>query len=274
MLVSVYSSPPRYDHLRVFGCTCYVLLPQHERTKLSAQSIECVFLGYSLEHKGYRCYDPSNRRMRISRDVSFVENRPFYYSPSSTRSSSPTEDVSFLFLPPIELSPVQTPTDPTVPSTTSVPPTSTTIVPPVTPSSPVTSTPPATSSLPPISVSPYPLHYTRRPQITVGDQSPSRLTKSSELSIDDSNELPVDDMPIPSSPSSPAVRYGLRDRSKIMPHPRYSCAIADGVQEPRTYQEAVTINEWKLAMNEELSALERTGTWDVVPLPHHAVPIT
>jgi hypothetical protein len=46
------------------------------------------------------------------------------------------------------------------------------------------------------------------------------------------------------------------------------------IAEPSNYQEASSIAEWQLAMANKLAALECIGTWDIVPLPSHAVPIT
>ena len=57
---------------------CYVHVPQELRTKLDAKSEKCVFVGYSLEQKGYRCYNPSTRELKVSRDVVFDELSSWY----------------------------------------------------------------------------------------------------------------------------------------------------------------------------------------------------
>jgi hypothetical protein len=89
-----------YSSLHLFGCVCYVLLAPHECTKLTAQSIKCEFLGYSAEHKGYRCWDPAAHRMRMSRDVIFDESRPFYLRPTTDASPTSLVDLlSFLLFP-------------------------------------------------------------------------------------------------------------------------------------------------------------------------------
>src|SRR3989337_2039870 len=46
------------------------------------------------------------------------------------------------------------------------------------------------------------------------------------------------------------------------------------VVEPTSYRAAMTQPEWQLAMAEEIAALERTGTWDLVSPPSGVRPIT
>ncbi|KAJ9541983.1 hypothetical protein OSB04_028489 [Centaurea solstitialis] len=61
---------------------------------LEPRSRLCLFLGYGIEHKGYRCWDPISKRLRISRHVTFWEHVPFYTMPNSN-SETPISIVPF-----------------------------------------------------------------------------------------------------------------------------------------------------------------------------------
>lgn len=65
---------PDYTFLRIFGCACWPNLRPYNTKKLQFRSKRCVFLGYSNSHKGFKCLDPSEGRVYISRDIVFDEN--------------------------------------------------------------------------------------------------------------------------------------------------------------------------------------------------------
>jgi len=50
---------PDVSHLRVFGCIAYVHVFDEKRSKLDPKAEKCIFTRYSLEQKGYRCFNPS-----------------------------------------------------------------------------------------------------------------------------------------------------------------------------------------------------------------------
>lgn len=68
-------SKPSVDHFRVFGCVSYAHVPDNKRTKLDDKSVRCVLLGVSEESKAYMLYDPITRKIIISRDVVFGEDK-------------------------------------------------------------------------------------------------------------------------------------------------------------------------------------------------------
>lgn len=73
-LPSSHSLPPR-----IFGCIVYVHCPKRVRAKLKPRASKCIFVGYGRNQKGYRCYDPLNRRMYTTMDCEFLETN-FYYN--------------------------------------------------------------------------------------------------------------------------------------------------------------------------------------------------
>jgi hypothetical protein len=83
--VALFGSAPSYEHLRVFGCACYPNIISTAPHKFAPRSTRCVFLGYSVDHKGYRCLDLSTDCLIVSRHVVFDEDSfPLAASPNLT----------------------------------------------------------------------------------------------------------------------------------------------------------------------------------------------
>ncbi|KAD5318339.1 hypothetical protein E3N88_18285 [Mikania micrantha] len=83
----LYQSQPTYQHLRVFGCLCFPLTPSSTIHKLENRSSPCVFLGYPSNHRGYKCYNLSSRKIVISRHVVFNEDVfPFSSQPQTPQT--------------------------------------------------------------------------------------------------------------------------------------------------------------------------------------------
>lgn len=67
-----------FNMLKFFGCLCYPNLRSYTKHKLEPRSLPCVFIGYSMKHKGFKCYHISSGKTYISRHVIFNE-RCFLY---------------------------------------------------------------------------------------------------------------------------------------------------------------------------------------------------
>ena len=67
--------------LKVFGCSVFVHIHAQHCSKLDPNALKCIFVGYSPNQKGYKCYSPVTQRFYTSMDVSFFEHQPFYPKP-------------------------------------------------------------------------------------------------------------------------------------------------------------------------------------------------
>ncbi|GJS39297.1 putative RNA-directed DNA polymerase [Tanacetum coccineum] len=69
----IYKNCPTLFHLRVFGCLCFATVVNNN-DKFSSRSEKCVMIGYSNFKKGYRLYSLDKHQFIFSRDVKFFEN--------------------------------------------------------------------------------------------------------------------------------------------------------------------------------------------------------
>ncbi|GFZ15868.1 hypothetical protein Acr_25g0002770 [Actinidia rufa] len=183
----LHGQVPNYSLLRVFGSSCFVLLPRKDRTKFSAQCVLCVFLGYGIHRKGYRCYDPITKKLYISRHVTFFESLSYFTLPSKAAPIA-KEDLIYLDHFPSD---VPTKEYSSTPDIADMP------LPATSPEVSDCPPPPTTSSLPSL-IPPAPLVYSRR-------RTTSHIPSSSSVA-------PSSDS---GNPDPPASRYLTRSRHPV-----------------------------------------------------------
>jgi hypothetical protein len=94
-LERLFKTPPDYSMLKIFGCTCWPHLRPYNKHKLSFRSKPCVFIGYSLLHKGYTCLDMDTGHVYITWDAIFDEAIFHFSNPSSTVAQQSQGDDRF-----------------------------------------------------------------------------------------------------------------------------------------------------------------------------------
>lgn len=285
---------PTYDHLRAFGCLCFPNTYSTSPHKLAPRSVRCVFIGYPLEHKGYRCLDLHSRRVFISRHVVFDESS-FPYTAAAPTNTQQTCSPD----PPHQ--PHLIPLGPPAPPTSSFPNRSTpghsspfphVVSPDQSPLSPASRRAPPSPPVPPPLSSPLSPTNSRsaspaaRPsppsaaQLPIGSSSPSVDTTSPSppASLFDApaspgpptpcnSQLPPKSIPV----APPDNTHTMRTRSKsgyFMPKQDYSLTVSATISPiPATYKAALKDPHWHNAMLDEYNALMQNDTWSLVPCP-------
>jgi hypothetical protein len=126
--------------------------------------------------------------------------------------------------------------------------------------------------------SPVVSDYTVKPPVTqVYSRRGARLSEVPTSSAELSSDVPSSSLDVPSSPpvasSSPigsSLEQLLRRGQCIRRSPNCyspSAFTATALSEPASYRDVILYPEWQHMMAEEIAALERTGTWDLVFCP-------
>jgi hypothetical protein len=249
---------------RVFGCVAYVHLHKNQRSKLDPCALRCLFLGYAVHQKGYRCYDPSTSRLYVSMDVTFLESEPFFSVPNLVpQGETHDEEQNWVHFdwpnsnivtgeeeePHSEM--VEQIEEPNTSSAHDTPPDS------------------ATSPLSTVPAGPSP------------ENIPEVSTLDTHLDNNNLNPSAGYVLPFRTNCGKPPKRYSPDDEerrskylianymsTKKLSEPlRGFVHLLSSIQVPARIQEALSNPKWTHAIKAEMEALLKNNTWTLVPLP-------
>lgn len=93
---TLFHSVPNYGLFKPFGTRVNPCLRDYASHKLAPRSRPCIFLGYSVAHKGFRCYDTSSSKMFITWHAQFNENHFLFSTQVENSNTHVLEFSSFL----------------------------------------------------------------------------------------------------------------------------------------------------------------------------------
>jgi histone deacetylase 1/2 len=98
---TLFHKIPEYKSLRVIGFLCYPFIHPCNNHMLQYRSIQCIFLGYSFNNKGYLCLDSLTGRVYVTTHVVFYETQFLFTKPTSPSltNDTPTEIFTSAILP-------------------------------------------------------------------------------------------------------------------------------------------------------------------------------
>ena len=267
--------------LKIFGSLVFVHNHDQTKSKLDPRAIKCIFLGYSPNKKGYKCYSPITHKFYTSMDVTFFENQP-YFTQNSIQGENSQNECNFWYLTESQVS-NRIPVDTTVePEPTHI----------LAETESASNNTPIEPSLSPKSSQTQTAHekelrvYTRRnkPQEMVEIPIiPEQSHESEPISGNSGNHVVNDhndndlDVPI-------AIRKGVRECTKhsiynfisyagLSPKFRaFTTSLVD-IEIPQNIYTALSKPEWKKAVEAEMEALEKNGTWELTDLPQGKRPV-
>ena len=247
---------------KIFGCSFFVHINQQYRSKLDPRSLKCIFLGYSSNKKGYKCYSPVTRKFYNSMDVTFFETQP-YYPKIDIQGENSTQEYQLWNLESFSESSITTKNH-------------------------------------------VPIESCNQPEFIVDLRDKEHIQEETEegaLSQQTHEAEPGSNprkIPGSNAPDSDGIvdselendilnmpiawRKGVRSCTqhtignfisydKLSPTFRAFTSNITEIQVPRNIQEAFKYPKWKAAVDEEVRALAKNGTWEITDLPRGKKPI-
>jgi hypothetical protein len=97
-----YKRKPVVHHMRTFGCLVHVKIINGHVKKLEDRSTAMVFFGYEKGSKAYRAYNPVTKKVMVTRDVVFEEDKPWTW-PANDEQVNETDEAIFRVPPDMQI---------------------------------------------------------------------------------------------------------------------------------------------------------------------------